>query len=210
MKALRKTLAALLVVCMSGGLFAFVPSLFPYAEADGINEYTAFYTSFDMGGVRGENYFGVPMRGYYDESRAVGVYTSTANDWMMSMVESVDANEPNIESRGPDKLTDGNASTSYSTVTEFPVVVTYTMREPAKAVVYSVTSTNNYNMNAPMDWSFEGSADGDEWVTLHSIEGVEFSKRSQTKKYSVENEEYFKYYRMVITKKAGGETSGTV
>lgn len=210
MKVFRKALAALLVACMAGGLFAFVPSLFPYAEADGVREYTAFYTSFDMGEVKGENYYGVPMRGYYDESRAEGVYTSTANDWMMSMVGSVDANAPSIESRGPDKLTDGVASTSYSTNTEFPVIVTYTMREPAKAVVYSVTSTNNYNMNAPMDWSFEGSHDGEEWVTLHTIDGVEFSKRSQMKKYSVNNEEYFKYYRMVITKKAGGETSGIV
>ena len=193
MRALRKALAVLLVACLSGGLFTYIPSLFTYAETDEINEYTAFYTSFDMGEVSGENYFGVPMRGYYDESRAENVYTSTANDWMMSMVQSADANTPNIESRGPDKLIDGVASTNYSTNTEFPVVITYTMREPAKAVVYSVTSTNNYNMNAPMDWSFEGSADGESWTKLHSIEGVEFSKRSQTKKYSVDNEEYFKY-----------------
>ena len=209
MRSFRKAVALLISLCLTGGVISVFPSLLSNAE-EGIIEYTAFYTSFDDGAVSGENYFGIPMRGYYDNSRAESVYSTTTNDWAMSMVERADANKPSLETRGPDKLTDGVASTSYSTNTDFPVVITYKMREPVKAIVYSVTSTNNYNMNAPMDWSFQGSFDGESWTTLHSIEGIEFAKRSQTKKYSFENEEYYEYYRMVITKKAGGETSGTV
>lgn len=210
MKNIRKTLAMLLVVCMSAGLFTLLPSLFPYAKAEEIDEYTALYTSFDMGEVSGENYFGFPMRGYYDASRAESVYTSAPNDWMMQSVESVEANPSSVGTRTADNLKDGNSATSYMTNTAFPVIVTYKLCVPAKAVVYSVTSTNNYNTNAPMDWTFEASRDGKEWMVLHTAEGVEFPKRSQAKKYQLDNEEYFGYYRMVITKKAGGETSGAV
>ncbi|MBR4439472.1 MAG: hypothetical protein IKS88_02600, partial [Clostridia bacterium] len=138
MRLLRKVIAFMLTLCLAGGVFTVIPSLLSNAEE--INEYTALYTSFDDGDVAGENYFGIPMRGYYDASRAMNVYSSTANDWFMSMVEKAEANQPTIESRGPEKLMDGVSSTSYSTNTDFPVVITYTMREPAKAVVYSVTS----------------------------------------------------------------------
>ena len=213
MKTLRKALAVLLTVCLAGGLFAFIPSVVPSASAGGaeeINEYTALYTSFDMGAVNGENYFGFPMRGYYDVTRAENVYTSASNNWMMLMVESVSAPAPTPATRVPENLTDGDSATSYMTNAAFPIVISYKMREPAKGVVYSVTSTNNYNTNAPMDWTLEGSFDGEEWTVLHTVEGQTFTKRSQTKKYSFENESYYGYYRMVITKKAGEETSGTL
>ena len=210
MNKIRKILAVLLVACMSGGLFTFVPSLFPYAEADGINEYTALYTSFDMGAVSGENYFGIPMRGYYDSTRAENVYTSAPNNWMMLMIESVSAPAPTPATRVPENLTDGDSATSYMTNAEFPIIITYKMREPANGIAYSVTSTNNYNTNAPMDWTIEGSFDGEEWSVLHTVEGQTFTKRSQTKKFTIENAMYYGYYRMVVTKKAGGETSGTL
>ena len=212
MKLFQKMLAVLLVIGFAGGLFSIVPSLVSSVTvaAEEIDEYTALYTSFDMGEVTGENYFAVPMRGYYDAERAENVRSSAFNNWAMQMVESVSAPQPTPASRIPENLADCDAATSYMTNTEFPVVISYKMREPVNAVVYSITSTNNYNTNAPMDWTFEGSFDGEEWIMLHTVEEQTFTKRSQTKKFSLENGEYYKYYRMVITKKAGGETSGAV
>ena len=212
MKLLRKTLAVLLVICFSGGLFTFIPSLFSSAitGAEEINEYTALYTSFDMGAVDRENYFAVPMRGYYDAERSENVHSVAPNNWAMLMVESVSAPQATPASRVPENLADGDSATSYMTNAEFPIIIGYKMREPVNVVVYSVTSTNNYNMNAPMDWTFEGSFDGDDWTVLHTVEGQTFAKRSQTKKFSVENAEYYEFYRIVITKKAGEETSGTL
>jgi len=207
-KVFATLLAIILILSVAVEIIPMIPVMF--SSADEVNEHVAFYTSFDGGNVPGETYRGYPMRGVYDLTRFENVSSSVSNDWMMSMVESVDGNEPKITSRGPEKLADGDGDTSYMTETEFPVIVRYSMLEPVNAVFYSITSANNYNANAPMDWTVEGSKNGEDWVVLDTVEGQTFSKRAQTKKYEFENSEYYLYYRIVITKRAGGETSGTI
>lgn len=207
-KVFATLLAIILILSVAVEIIPMIPVMF--SSADEVNEHVAFYTSFDGGNVPGETYRGYPMRGQYDETRSMNVKASITNDWMMSMVESVEGSEAKITSRGPEKLADGDSGTSYMSEAEFPIIVQYNMFEPVNAVFYSVTSTNNYNMNAPMDWRIEGSKDGKNWTVLDTIEGQSFSKRSQTKKFEFENTEYYSHYRMVITKKAGAETSGAI
>ncbi len=201
-------LAAVLSLSVIGEIIPYIPSLFSAAEE--INEYVAFYTSFEQGALKGETYRGYPMRGVYDSNKAQNVRSITPNDWFMSMMESAEGSTPKISSRGPENLVDNDAISTYMTEAEFPITVRYNMLEPVCATFYSITSTNNYNNNAPMDWTIEASNNGEEWTVLSTVEGQSFTKRTQTKKYTIENDKYYRYYRMVITKKAGGETSGTL
>lgn len=207
-KPLKRFLTILLLLGLAGGFFPLFPNFSSYAGD--VSEHTVFYTSFENGKMSGETYHGYPLRCHYDDTRSENVSSTNSNDWMMSMVESASANTPLPDVKTADNLTDNNPNTSYRTNTPFPVVVKYDLYEPILLSCYSVSSTNNYNADAPMDWTIEGSNDKRGWTVVDTQKGHSFSRRSQKKRFYVENCGEYKYYRMVITKKAGGAESGIV
>ena len=70
---------------------------------------------------------------------------------------------------------------------------------------YTLTSGNDSPARDPADWEFQGSDDGDTWVVLDSRVDESFSARNLTREFIIENEEAYKYYRLVITKNGGTE-----
>ncbi|HYH57316.1 MAG TPA: discoidin domain-containing protein, partial [Anseongella sp.] len=79
----------------------------------------------------------------------------------------------------------------------------YEMNEPAVAGAYTVTSANDAPERDPRDWSFQGSHDGEEWVTLDQRLGQVFEERYQTKVFRFNNDVAYKYYRINFTRNYG-------
>lgn len=169
-----------------------------------------FYSSFDNGNVQGETTKAIPLKGSFDSSRTENVTSTTLNNWFNFMIDSVEANTPVFDTRSADKLFDNDNTSSYMTNDEYPIVIKLDMKDTVTAMTYSVTSANNANANAPMDWTFEGSDDGGNWTVLNTVAGQTFAKKSQTKRFILDEPANYPYYRMVITKRAGASGNGEV
>lgn len=70
---------------------------------------------------------------------------------------------------------------------------------PVAVVHYALTSANDSPERDPRDWALQGSADGQNWTTLDTRTGQEFTERFQTKEYRFENSTAYPYYRLDIT-----------
>jgi hypothetical protein len=73
---------------------------------------------------------------------------------------------------------------------------------------YNLTSGNDFPQRDPTDWQFQGSNDGSNWVTLDAHTGETFSSRLQTKSYLFSNKTAYGWYRLYVTRNAGGEEFG--
>lgn len=208
---IRKLLSLALSLAVVLGIVS-VSGIISFADSEEKEE-VLFYTSFDAGNVIGETTKKVPLKGVYDTERNENVSAVAANDWFNSMIDTLDSSTPS-GTRDASKLFDNDNTSSFMTNDEFPIIVKMNMKDKVLAMNYAVTSANNQNANAPMDWTFEGSLDGENWVVLHTVVGQTFAKKSQTKRYTIEEPKEYSFYRIVITKRAGasasGETSGTV
>jgi hypothetical protein len=70
---------------------------------------------------------------------------------------------------------------------------------------YTITSANDYAERDPQDWRFLGSNDGQNFVELDSRQGEKFDTRFLAKDYKFDNKIGYKYYRLDVTKNAGGK-----
>ncbi|MEH2409314.1 LamG-like jellyroll fold domain-containing protein [Nostoc sp.] len=70
---------------------------------------------------------------------------------------------------------------------------------------YAITSANDFSERDPQDWRFLGSNDGINFVELHKVTAEIFASRLSTKGYNFNNTTAYKYYRLDVTKNAGGK-----
>ncbi|MBK1782704.1 ThuA domain-containing protein [Prauserella cavernicola] len=77
------------------------------------------------------------------------------------------------------------------------------LAEPAAIVHYSLTSANDFAGRDPVDWTLQGSQDGENWTDLDQRSGEDFPERFQAKEYRFENTEAYAHYRLDITGNAG-------
>lgn len=79
---------------------------------------------------------------------------------------------------------------------------------PAAQVIsaYTLTSANDAADRDPKDWKFQGSDDGENWVTLDERTGYLFSARYQTVKFELNqpDNQGHKMYRLLINNNNGG------
>ncbi len=73
---------------------------------------------------------------------------------------------------------------------------------------YDLTSANDMPGRDPMNWLFQASNDGANWMALDTRVGETFSARFQTKSYSFSNATPYRFYRLFISTNAGGGTAG--
>jgi hypothetical protein len=68
---------------------------------------------------------------------------------------------------------------------------------------YTLISGGDGPERDPKDWIFEGSNDGQTWVTLDTQVGQVFPRRNMEKTYDIDNLTSYQYYRLNITANAG-------
>lgn len=69
---------------------------------------------------------------------------------------------------------------------------------------YSLTSANDAPARDPVSWSLLASEDGNNWHLLHQVERHRFDGRTQTKRFELDNQQAFRFYRLDMTQ--GGKT----
>jgi hypothetical protein len=74
-------------------------------------------------------------------------------------------------------------------------------------VKYTITSANDVPTRDPRNWSFQGSNDSVNWVTLDTRTDETFETRALIKMYTFQNTTPYLYYRLNIT--ANNGASGT-
>ena len=74
-------------------------------------------------------------------------------------------------------------------------------------VRYDLCSANDVPGRDPRDWQFQGSEDGESWVTLDIKSGQVFSSRYLSKHYAISNETPYRYYRLNILANNGDSVS---
>lgn len=100
---------------------------------------------------------------------------------------------------GSPKLVDGDASTKYLTQTYTPGMW-FQLRFPvAKPIgAYIFISGNDAESRDPKTWRFEASNNGTDWIVLDRRVDQLFSGRTFTRRFEVDNEQPYTYYRIVL------------
>jgi len=122
---------------------------------------------------------------------------------IMGKVTEVSATAENPPMEGAARLIDGDASTKWLAFAP-SATISFKLATPVKVVRYTMTSANDAPERDPADWSLEGSTDGQTWSTLDKQTGQVFTGRFQNKDYVLTNTTAYQFYRLVITRNAGG------
>lgn len=68
---------------------------------------------------------------------------------------------------------------------------------------YTLTSGNDAPDRDPKSWELRASNDGENWEVLDTRNEESFPDRNQTREFTVDNENAYKYYRLYITENYG-------
>ncbi|MEU4656148.1 GH92 family glycosyl hydrolase [Streptomyces sp. NPDC023723] len=68
---------------------------------------------------------------------------------------------------------------------------------------YALTSANDHDERDPVDWTLQGSADGESWTTVDTRSGESFAERFQTKTYELAEPADYQHFRIEFTKNNG-------
>jgi len=79
------------------------------------------------------------------------------------------------------------------------------LSEPTTVTGYALTSANDAAERDPRDWSFEGSADGREWIPLDARSAETFAERLDTREFRVARPAPYAWYRLDISGNAGAD-----
>ncbi len=108
--------------------------------------------------------------------------------------------QPFVAAEGVEAAGDGNPATKWCVEHGGKPVVWQTGPAEARAVAsYSFTSADDVPARDPRTWKFEGSTDGQHWITLdeHKDEAP-FARRGETKRYTCANPKACSSYRFVF------------
>ncbi|MFF5857203.1 GH92 family glycosyl hydrolase [Streptomyces sp. NPDC012751] len=75
----------------------------------------------------------------------------------------------------------------------------FDLDKPMRITTYALTSANDYDTRDPRDWTLKGSADGEDWKTVDSRSGENFSERFQTRSYDLAEPAAYRHFRLEVT-----------
>ena len=103
-----------------------------------------------------------------------------------------------------DNLFDGSANTKFLSF-HSTGWIQYDFQDEAAFIInkYAITSADDNEQRDPKSWIFQGSNDGTTWINLDEKTEVLFSKRKQTRVFTVANTTAYKTYRLCITSNNG-------
>ncbi|MBT3153734.1 glycoside hydrolase family 92 protein [Streptomyces sp. CHD11] len=101
-------------------------------------------------------------------------------------------------------LFDGESATKWLTFAPTGWIE-FDLDEPTEIVTYALTSANDHDERDPVDWTLEGSADGEDWQTLDTRSGESFAERFETKTYDLAEPAKFRHWRVEFTRNKGAD-----
>ncbi len=123
-------------------------------------------------------------------------------------VDSIEGSSDFVEHESKPNLFDYDTQTKWLNDTGAseanPDWISFALSEATVIRTYLITSANDEEGRDPMDWTFYGSADGEEWVPLDSQTNQDFAERKESNIYTFANETAYQYYRLDITRNAAG------
>jgi predicted alpha-1,2-mannosidase len=99
-------------------------------------------------------------------------------------------------------LADDDSASAYQ-LPEATSNIDYKLARPAAVAVYTITSPGA--LDAPFNWSLQGSMDGEAWTTLDTRSGERFAWARLTRAFAVAKPEAYLYYRFTFN---GGRRTG--
>jgi len=99
-------------------------------------------------------------------------------------------------------LADDDSASAYQ-LPETTSNINYKLAKPAAVAVYTITSPGA--LDAPFNWSLQGSMDGATWVTLDTRSGERFAWARLTRAFAVAKPAEYSYYRFTFN---GGRRTG--
>ncbi|SEW07393.1 Por secretion system C-terminal sorting domain-containing protein [Chitinophaga sp. YR573] len=101
------------------------------------------------------------------------------------------------------KVTDNSVYTKYLT-THNATWLNFKLPAGGIAKQYAITSANDATDRDPKNWTFQGSNDSINWITLHTVKGQVFPSRYKRRLYLISNTYSYIHYRLKITANNGG------
>jgi len=99
-------------------------------------------------------------------------------------------------------LIDNNVRTKYLTFNSSGWIQ-YQANASYVVTGYSITSANDYPERDPLNWTLQGSNNGNNWATIDSRSGQDFPDRFQTRTFSFNNSTAYSYYRFNLSNNSG-------
>ena len=85
-----------------------------------------------------------------------------------------------------------------------PVTISFTLSAPEIITKYDLTARGSYaSTQAPQSWTFE-AYDGSNWIILDSKNGINNWSNGETKEFTINNNQSYSQYRIIITANGGG------
>lgn len=105
---------------------------------------------------------------------------------------------------GSAKLVDGDYTTKFLTF-DYSSNFWMQLAFPTQQVVsaYTLTSGNDAPARDPRNWVLSASNNGEDWTELDVREGEFFAGRNMTRRFDVDNEVAYKFYRIQVTANGG-------
>lgn len=134
-----------------------------------------------------------------------GTMLAAAGAEQMPAVQSVEASADGVSATEVvGKLNDQNRLTAYRAEFADSLTITFSYAAPVSIDTYTLTAGKDKENLDPTDWQLQGSADGEEWVTLDSRTGEKFSHRYATQFYRLGSQATYAHYRLVVRGVNGG------
>ena len=134
-----------------------------------------------------------------------GTMLAAAGAEQMPAVQSVEASADGVSATEViGKLNDQNRLTAYRAQFADSLAITFSYAAPVSIDTYTLTAGKDKENLDPTDWQLQGSADGEEWVTLDSRTGEKFSHRYATQFYRLGSQATYAHYRLVVRGVNGG------
>ncbi|HEY9063142.1 MAG TPA: M6 family metalloprotease domain-containing protein [Pseudobacteroides sp.] len=97
-----------------------------------------------------------------------------------------------------------NSIQTQASVTSPAGVIQYGFNAASYVVTsYSITASADLAEMDPKSWSLEGSNDNTTWEAVDAKNGISFLKRAETKYFTINNTNAYKYYRFKMTSNSG-------
>jgi hypothetical protein len=100
------------------------------------------------------------------------------------------------------KLVDNNVSTKYLTFNA-SAWIQYQANAGYVVTSYTITSANDAPERDPLNWTLQGSNDGNTWSTIDTRTNEDFPERFQTRTFAFTNSTSYTYYRFNMTNNSG-------
>jgi glucose/arabinose dehydrogenase/PKD repeat protein/type 1 glutamine amidotransferase len=117
-------------------------------------------------------------------------------------VSQITASDDNPPNETKEKLVDNDDNTKWLAHAT-TAWASMKMQTPVAIAHYAMTSANDFDGRDPVDWTLQGSQDGQNWTDLDKRSGQKFPQRFQTQDYTFTNTTVYAYYRLDITKNGG-------